>query len=346
MARFYMFSLIQDQLAKEGIPGDLAEIGTYKGHTAAVLAKAARRLDRTLYLFDTFEGFDERDFQGIDAHRLGEFADTSLEAVKALVGEDHVTFVKGFFPETASAVPDQAKFSLVHIDCDLYAPVRSALEFFYPRLSPGGFMLVHDYTAMGWPGVEKAVDEFLAGRPESPVPMTDGSGTALFRKAKPAESATQFSERRANALRSGWLPAQSGLLTLLLESGWCNPEPFGRWGTGAHHEMVIYFTEPPRRDLQLEAECRVVLIGARTEQKVDVYVADKLAATWEFRLDANRAIRSVPIPARTAGENFPQVRVRFVPRSVATPLELDPTVTKDSRPLGVGVMRMRLVDAP
>ena len=66
MAMFYAFCLIQDQLVKEGLPGDIAELGVYKGHTAALLATTARRLEKTLYLFDTFEGFDQRDLVGPD----------------------------------------------------------------------------------------------------------------------------------------------------------------------------------------------------------------------------------------------------------------------------------------
>ena len=60
MARFYFFSLAFDQICKEEVAGDLAELGVYKGHTATLIATMARRLGRTAWLFDTFEGFSER----------------------------------------------------------------------------------------------------------------------------------------------------------------------------------------------------------------------------------------------------------------------------------------------
>ncbi len=61
IARFMFFCLAFDQIHKEGVEGDFAELGVYQGSTAAVLARQARRLNRRLYLMDTFEGFDRRD---------------------------------------------------------------------------------------------------------------------------------------------------------------------------------------------------------------------------------------------------------------------------------------------
>jgi O-methyltransferase len=43
-------------------------------------------------------------------------------------------------------------------------------------------MIVHDYSGIAWEGVKKAVDEFLAPRPERPVLLPDRSGTAMIRK--------------------------------------------------------------------------------------------------------------------------------------------------------------------
>jgi O-methyltransferase len=183
MARFYSFSLAFDQICKEALPGQFAEVGVYKGHTATLIAAMARRLDRTAYLFDTYEGFNSRDLQGIDATaQATTFSDTSLEAVRAFVGEENVRFVAGYFPDTAIEVPPQTEFCLVHIDCDLYAPFEAALRYFYPRIVSGGFLIMHDYANAHWKGAEKAVDEFLTGKPEKVIPIPDKSGTAVLRK--------------------------------------------------------------------------------------------------------------------------------------------------------------------
>jgi O-methyltransferase len=88
---------------------------------------------------------------------------------------------QGRFPDTAGMVAAGAKFVLAHIDCDLYAPAKAALEFFYPRLVPGGFLIVHDYSSNFWPGIEKAVDEFF-GSSNRIVPMPDKAGSIVVRK--------------------------------------------------------------------------------------------------------------------------------------------------------------------
>jgi hypothetical protein len=182
LARFYFLTLSCDRVAKEAIPGAFAELGVYKGNTAFVLAQTARRLGRGIYLFDTFEGFDESDLAGVDADKRQEFEDTSLPEVKALVGESGATFVKGYFPGTTSTLPDDLTFALVHLDCDLYEPFRAGLEYFYPRLSSGGFLIMHDYCSLYWDGVERAIDEFFADKPEHIVLIPDKSGTAVIRK--------------------------------------------------------------------------------------------------------------------------------------------------------------------
>ena len=349
MAQFYTFCLIQDQLAKEGLPGNIAELGTYKGHTATLLAATARRLDKSLYLFDTFEGFDQRDLVGRELTHRRQFSDTSLDAVRALVGEERVNYVQGYFPATVKAVPDNTEFCLVHIDCDLYAPTRSALEYFYPRLCPGGFMVVHDYTSMHWPGLEKALDEFLATRPESLIPMPDGAGTAIFRRSKGVEKTDNwYLRQRAETLRRGWIVAQSGALAQLLGDGWSPPEPWGMWGIGHWHELSLFFNEIPAHDLMIQLECQAVIYGSRFEQQVDVFLENDLVATWQFSKRLNRAVRSAPISVEAIKADLPELRLRFAPRSVASPNELN-SASQDTRELGLGIVRLQLVnsaDAP
>jgi hypothetical protein len=182
LPRYYFLRLVCDQLRKEGIFGDVAELGVYKGSTAFVLAQHARRIGSTAYLLDTFEGFPAEDLIGSDADKPLEFADTSLVTVKMLVGEANVVYLPGYFPETASRIPEKARFSLVHIDCDLYNPCRAALNYFYPRLVSGAFMVIHDYSSLYWDGIEEAVDRFFVDKPEKVILIPDKSGSAVIRK--------------------------------------------------------------------------------------------------------------------------------------------------------------------
>ena len=185
LLRLVMFIENARLLDTQGVAGSIAELGVYKGTTAKLLHDLLP--GRTLWLFDTFEGFDKRDLPGEQTASAAsfQFDDTSLEAVLRHIGpSNRVKPCKGYFPATAVAVPDSERFALVHLDADLGKPTADALEFFYPRLSPGGFLILHDYGSLAWPGVIEAVDTFFADKPESIVRIPDKSGTAIVRRAK------------------------------------------------------------------------------------------------------------------------------------------------------------------
>jgi tetratricopeptide (TPR) repeat protein len=185
LARLYAIIMNVKQVIAEGVAGDMAELGVYRGNSAAVLAHFARAHSRRLYLFDTFEGFDTRDLQGIDEKCAQDFSTTSVAEVERLIGADGVIYVKGYFPE--SAPPNIVEpFAFVHIDCDLYLPMKAGLEYFYPRLSPGGLLLLHDYSSGYFPGAEQAVNEFVSAIPENLVLLPDRSGSAVLRKSSAA----------------------------------------------------------------------------------------------------------------------------------------------------------------
>ena len=183
--RLYFLYLNVRRLEAEGVDGDFAEVGVYKGNSAKVVHLLAPQ--RRLWLFDTFEGFDDADVAAdprADVKRR-DFADTSLPAVERFVGNsERVRFVQGRFPDTVAAVPQDARFALVHLDADLYEPIKAGLAFFYSRLSLGGLLIVHDYGSGHWPGARRAVDEFFADKPERPLLVPDKSGTVAFVKAR------------------------------------------------------------------------------------------------------------------------------------------------------------------
>jgi Macrocin-O-methyltransferase (TylF) len=183
LPRLYAIVFNIKQVLAENIAGDIAELGVYRGNSAAFLAHFARASGRKLFLFDTFEGFDRRDLAGIDAPKSVEFADTSLDQVRNLVGAESVTFVQGRFPMSIPAGLHAHKFCIVHIDCDLYEPAKAGLEFFYPLLSPGGLMILHDYANPHWRGIRRALDEYCQGIGERPVIFGDKAGTAMIRKS-------------------------------------------------------------------------------------------------------------------------------------------------------------------
>ena len=182
--RFYNFWFQINRLQKESIPGAFAEVGVYKGETARMIHTMDN--SRVFHLFDTFEGFDKRDIDvesSPDLNHSIDFSDTTVESVISFIeGNDNIIAHKGYFPETVSAVQD-TNFALVHLDADLYQPTLAGLNYFYPRLSPGGIIIIHDYNHH-WEGVRKAVDEFANSIPESPIELTDWQGSIMIIKNK------------------------------------------------------------------------------------------------------------------------------------------------------------------
>jgi len=69
------------------------------------------------------------------------------------------------------------------MDADLYNPTKAGLEYFYPRLSPGGVIFIHDYNDK-WQGLIKAVDEFAATIPEKLILVPDLDSTVMIVKNK------------------------------------------------------------------------------------------------------------------------------------------------------------------
>ncbi|MBI4856247.1 MAG: class I SAM-dependent methyltransferase [Acetobacterium woodii] len=174
--------LIGSEITKRKVAGAIAELGVYQGKFARELNQNFP--DRKLYLFDTFEGFQPEDIvseRGLSKAKAGDFYDTSEEAIlNQMPFPEQVAILKGRFPET---IPDQEiQYALVSLDADLYEPTRQGLSYFYPRLSSGGVMLIHDYNSMQFPGVKKAVDEYLNDQKLFLIPLCDFHGTAILMK--------------------------------------------------------------------------------------------------------------------------------------------------------------------
>jgi len=179
--RLFNFWFQVERLKKHNIQGDFAELGVYRGKTAQILHTMDP--DRTFHLFDTFEGFKSKDLvleKGEAATYTEEhFSDTTLSKVKKLFSEKaHIKFHPGHFPESTEGIEEKA-YALVNMDVDLYNPTLEGLKYFYPRLSPGGVIIIHDYTSK-WEGLVKAVDEFTETIPESIVQVPDMESSVVI----------------------------------------------------------------------------------------------------------------------------------------------------------------------
>ncbi|TWT75899.1 Macrocin O-methyltransferase [Posidoniimonas polymericola] len=152
--------------AMSRLPGSFAEVGCYQGTTAKLMCEV--KGDKPLMLFDTFEGLPQDCDKDARVHSVGQYA-CSMEKVSGYLAEyDNVTYHKGLFPDSAADVPEQ-QYAFAHFDVDLYEGTLGCLEYFYPRMTPGGVMLSHDYGMLK--GVEQAFHDFMADKPEPIIPQ-------------------------------------------------------------------------------------------------------------------------------------------------------------------------------
>lgn len=149
----------------------VAECGSWKGLSSYQMCYYlkqyyGRGFPVEYHIFDSFEGLSDprpEDTPAVDyvtPARRG-MLNCSLSQVQKNLSEfSFIIYHKGWIPEKFHEVKDK-KFSFVHIDVDLYQPIKDATEFFYPRLDSNGIIVFDDYGYLQFPGAYKAVEEFV-----------------------------------------------------------------------------------------------------------------------------------------------------------------------------------------
>ncbi|MEO8720801.1 MAG: TylF/MycF/NovP-related O-methyltransferase [Ginsengibacter sp.] len=179
--RLATLELVSTEIYKKELSGNVAEVGVYKGKFAKYINQYFS--SKKLYLFDTFEGFNEKDKEAEKEVGLKEatqdFSNTSVDAVlKAMPFPDQCIIRKGFFPATTAGMDDS--FCFVSLDTDLYQPIYEGLNYFYPRMVKGGYIFVHDVNNDSYKGAAKAVEQFSVEQDISFVPIPDSCGSVIF----------------------------------------------------------------------------------------------------------------------------------------------------------------------
>ena len=170
-----------DFVNARGIPGSVVECGVGKGGSvmaAALKLKALGTQDRDIYLFDTFAGMTEpgdedlsyrgepaRDQyreQRIDERTTDWCHGSLIEVTEAVTGTGYdparLHFIEGKVEDTLPAQAPE-RIALLRLDTDWYRSTRHELVHLFPRLSPGGVLIIDDYGY--WQGARKAVDEYI-----------------------------------------------------------------------------------------------------------------------------------------------------------------------------------------
>ena len=175
--------LIAKEIYEKNISGSVAELGVWRGEFASRINCSFP--DRKIYLFDTFEGFDVRDAEIERVRQYStaqqDFSQTSIDLVLGKMPYKQKCIIKkGYFPNSLEGLEDH--FCFVSIDADLFQPTYEGLRYFYPRLTDGGYIFIHDYNNMEYKGVKEAVRLFSGEMQISYFPLSDPYGTAVICK--------------------------------------------------------------------------------------------------------------------------------------------------------------------
>lgn len=146
-----------EEVLRTGVQGDLIEAGVWRGGASIFMRgvlKTNGAADRTVWACDSFAGLPRPDprfpADGDATWHSFDVLGVSLEEVKRNFErygllDDNVRFVKGWFSDTLPKLRDQ-RWALIRLDADMYESTTDALTHLYPNLSPGGFLVVDDYT--------------------------------------------------------------------------------------------------------------------------------------------------------------------------------------------------------
>lgn len=156
--RCYALYLLAQQVVD--LPGDVLEVGTWRGGTAGIFANVLP--EKTIFLADTFEGVVKS--SSWEHYRDKAHADTSVELVEDLLrdelGATNFQILKGIFPEETGAAVLGLQFSCVYLDVDVYLSTKDAFHFIWAQVVPFGIVAFDDYGFISaCPGIKKFIDE-------------------------------------------------------------------------------------------------------------------------------------------------------------------------------------------
>ena len=174
--RINMYHLASSVLLYD-VSGDFVEVGCHSGQSATLFQKIIRHFDtnRTLHVYDSFEGLPEVSPEdGKTSFEKGQMATTREVLLSNFqqLGLEPPVVHQGWFEDTLpTELPERIAFA--HLDGDLYASVKTSLEYVYPKLSKGAVCLIDDYCDPAifdaynpFPGVKQACDEFMIDKRE------------------------------------------------------------------------------------------------------------------------------------------------------------------------------------
>ena len=155
---YRLYELWELAIQVKDLPGDVLEVGVWRGGTGALLGR--RLKNKTVFLADTFTGV-VGSTQFDTSYEDGEHADTSLELVKNFLASMNISncqLLQGIFPtETGHLMPNSLSF--IHIDVDVFQSAKDIWDYSVNALSSGGIVVFDDYGFSSTDGVSKLVNQ-------------------------------------------------------------------------------------------------------------------------------------------------------------------------------------------
>lgn len=185
---FHSVRIVSDQIDTDGlqviwgnligildqhIPGDIVEFECYVGTTSLVIRKllddTGESGKREFHVYDSFDGLPEKTEQDMSAvgidFRAGKLSVRKRDFIREFrgAGLETPTIHKGWFNElTAHDVPERIAFAF--LDGDFYSSIIDSLRLVWPRMAPGGILVVDDYRREALPGVSRAIQDFFQAK--------------------------------------------------------------------------------------------------------------------------------------------------------------------------------------
>lgn len=192
---------LSKKASEDGLKGDFAECGVWRGGCSAVMAFIAQKegIGRKTWLFDSFEGLPEptKEDGELAESYSGNRAKGSLKTISQCVGpledvkkiffdilklkEENIKIEKGWFQDTLPEVKNKiGEIAILRLDGDWYESTKVCLDNLYDKVIKGGYVIIDDYGH--WVGSKKALEEFFSSRKISPeLTQIDYTGV-YFRK--------------------------------------------------------------------------------------------------------------------------------------------------------------------
>ena len=180
--RCYHLYLIAQQVSK--LPGDVLEVGTWRGGTAGIFAKVLSA--KTIYIADTFEGVVKS--SKWEHYKDKAHSDTNERVVTDLLENkldtSNFKILKGIFPEETGSRLTTETLSLVYLDVDVYRSTKDAFNFIWERVVEGGVVVFDDYGMLSaCAGIQKFINEIKDDADKLFIPNLNGQAYIIKVKA-------------------------------------------------------------------------------------------------------------------------------------------------------------------